>query len=156
MIEITCWAPTRQEAIAFMQAVAIATVDAKTGEIVPIAEVVIHPTRPDETIAIVDVPAVMDGMMVLKPATLVPGWHWNMKFHGSSAARLTKPTPEGGWLPEHDVFDRSLIRELVEQRTSLSPSWIASAEDKIPPGYAVNNVRAFDPALIATRANIWQ
>jgi len=37
-----------------------------------------------------------------------------------------------------------------------SPSWVASAEDKIPPGYAVNNVRAFDPALIATRANIWQ
>lgn len=154
MIEITAHAATREAAIAFLKAVNIADVD-ENGNIIPIAEVQIHPSRPEETIAIVKTPAVMDGMTVVTPAELVPGFHWNMRFYGSSEATLRKPEPEGGWLPEHDIFDRTYINELVAGRTGLIPNWVASAEDPVPPGYAAGQCRAFDPSLISTRANVW-
>lgn len=154
MIEITAHAVSREAAIAFLQAVNIATTDGH-GNIVPIAEVQIHPFRPNETITIVKTPAVMDGMTVVTPAELVQGFHFNLRFYGSSEATLRKPEPEGGWLPEHDTFDRTYINELVAGRTGLIPNWVASAEDPIPPGYEAGQCRAFDPALIATRANVW-
>ena len=70
MLEITAHATSRDAAIAFLQATRIATVD-EAGNIVPIAEVNIHPFRPNETIAIVKTPAVMNGMEVVTPAELV-------------------------------------------------------------------------------------
>lgn len=153
-LEITAHASTREAAIAFLHAVNIATTD-EAGNIVPIAEVNIHPSRPNETITIIKTPAVMDGMTVVTPAEIVPGWHFNMRFYGSSEATLRKPEPPGGWLPEHDLFDRTYINELVAGRTGIIPGWVADAEDAIPPGYQAGQCRAYDPALIATRANVW-
>ena len=138
-LEITAYAPTRESAIAFLTACNIAKADAN-GVIIPIADVHIHPFRPNEEISIPN----------------VPGWHWNMRFYGQSEITLRKPEPEGGWLPEHDVFDRTYIRELVQGRTGKIPGWVASADDPVPPGYQnSDSVRLYDPALIATRSNVW-
>jgi hypothetical protein len=138
MLEITFWAQSRAHAVAFLKAVNIADTDAD-GNLIPIAEVQIHPSRPNETIAI-------EG---------VEGWHGNMRFYGASEATLRKPEPEGGWQPEHDIFDRTWINELVAGRTGLIPEWQASADDPIPPWYEAGQCRAFDPALISSRSNVW-
>jgi len=152
MLEITAHAPTREAAISFLQAVNIATVD-EAGNIIPIAEVQI--TGLDGEWSVIKTPAVMDGMTVVTPAVMVPGVHWNMRFYGTSEATLRKPEPEGGWQPEHDLFDRTYINELVQGRTGMIPAWKASAEDVIPPGYEAGSCRAFDPAIISSRANVW-
>ena len=136
MLEITAAAVSREAAIALLQAVNIATVD-EQGNIVPIAEVQIT------------------GLSGEWSVPDVPGVHWNMRFYGTSEATLRKPEPEGGWLPEHDIFDKTYINELVAGRTGIIPNWTASAEDPIPPGYEAGQCRAFDPSLIATRANVW-
>jgi hypothetical protein len=154
MLEITAAATSREAAIAFLKAVNIADVDAQ-GNIVPIAEVQIHPSRPEERITIVTTPAVMDGMTVVTPAVVSNKFHWNMRFYGTSEATLRKPEPEGGWLPEHDIFDKTYINELVAGRTGMIPNWAGGASDPIPPGYEAGGCRAFDPSLIATRANVW-
>lgn len=138
MLEITFHATSRAAAVAFLKAVNIADTD-ETGNFIPISEVNIHPSRPEEDISI--------------PG--VEGWHGNMRFYGSSEATLRKPEPEGGWLPEHDIFDRTYINELVAGRTGSIPQWAGSADDPIPPGYEAGQCRAFDPALISTRSNFW-
>ena len=156
MLEITAHAPSRAAAIAFLKAVNIADVDAQ-GNIVPISDVNIHPFRPGETIAVIKTPAVIDPqtLAVITPAVMVDGFHWNMRFYGQSEITLRKPEPEGGWLPEHDIFDRTYINELVAGRTGLIPAWKASADDPVPPGYEAGQCRAFDPSLISTRRNCW-
>ena len=154
MLEITAHAASREAAIAFLKAVNIADVN-KDGNIVPIAEVQITGLNGEWTV--IKTPAVIDPktMQVITPAEIVPGVHWNMRFYGTSEATLRKPEPEGGWLPEHDIFDRTYINELVQGRTGMIPNWVASASDPVPPGYAAGNCRAFDPSLISTRANVW-
>ena len=154
MLEITFWSVNRAAAAAFLKAVNIADQDAD-GNFVPIAEVQIHPSRPDETITIVKTPAVMDGFDVVTPAEIAPGWHGNMRFYGTSEATLRKPEPEGGWPPGSDIFDMTYINELVQGRTGMIPNWAGGSEDPIPPGYEAGGCRAFDPSLISTRANIW-
>jgi hypothetical protein len=154
MLEITAAAVSREAAIAFLQAVNIATVD-DTGNIVPIAEVQIHPSRPNEEITIIKTPAVMDGMTVVTPAEIAPGFHWNMRFYGTSEATLRKPEPEGGWPPGSDIFDMTYINELVQDRTGMIPNWAGGSEDPIPPGYEAGGCRAFDPSLIGQRCNVW-
>lgn len=148
MLEITAWAASREAAIAFLQAVNIATED-EAGNIVPIAEVQITGLNGEWSVG----KMVGEGEeAVWQP---VPGVHWNMRFYGTSEATLRKPEPEGGWQPEHDLFDKTWINELVAGRTGIIPGWVADAEDVIPPGYQAGQCRAFDPALIATRANVW-
>jgi hypothetical protein len=191
MLEITAHAPTRAAAIAFLQAVNIATVTPD--------RTINHPERwtylvPDDdpeaepgdmlqevAYALADVPAnaadvvyspaydeVIPGGAIVPIAEVqitgldgewsvegVSGVHWNMRFYGTSEATLRKPEPQGGWLPEHDLFDRTYINELVAGRTGLIPAWKASAEDPVPPGYEAGQCRAFDPAIISTRANVW-
>lgn len=143
-IECTAWAPTREEAAAFLKSVGVAELDPETNELRPIAEVHIHPFRPTETLSVVD-----------SEGNEVSGWHFNLRFYGSSAETLTKVPPKEGWPPEADLFDRTYILELVEGRTGKIPGWVASAEDPVPPGYAVEKVRCFDPALVAQRRNVW-
>lgn len=136
MLEITAWAASREAAIQFLQAVNIATTD-EDGNIVTIAEVQITGLNGEWSI---------EG---------VEGEHWNMRFYGTSEATLRKPEPEGGWVHEDDIFDRTYINELVAGRTGMIPNWVASASDPVPPGYEAGQCRAFDPALIATRTNVW-
>jgi hypothetical protein len=155
MLEITFWAASRAHAVAFLKAVNICDTDPE-GNFVPIAEVQIHPSRPDENIAIIKTPAVMDGMTVVTPAEYMPGWHANLRFYGSSEQALIAGLPQTD-ADGHPLglFERSRILDLVEGRTGLIPQWQASAEDPIPPGYEAAQCRAFDPSLISTRANVW-
>ena len=155
MLEITAHAPTRAAAIAFLKAVNIADVD-EAGNIVPIAEVQITGLDGEWTGTRKTGNTVTDTFGNEVPAVeVVPGCHWNMRFYGTSEATLRKPEPQGGWLPEHDLFDRTYINELVQGRTGMIPAWKASAEDVIPPGYEAGSCRAFDPAIISSRANVW-
>lgn len=144
IIECAAWAPTREEAAAFLESVAVAELDPETQGLRPIAEVHIHPFRPTETLSVVD-----------SEGNIIPGWHFNLRFYGSSAEILSKSEPEGGWPDDADIFDKTYILELVEGRTGEIPGWVASAEDPVPPGYVAGSCRAFDPNLIATRSNVW-
>jgi hypothetical protein len=168
-IIVTAWAPTRAEAIQFLTACNIARAANEqeiargipAGTIVPIADVAIYPSRPGETLTVTKVPAVMDGNKVVTPAVVAPGWHFDLMFYdppnrAGSATTLTKPTPEGGWPEGSTLFDKTYIRELVAQRTNTIPGWVdPTPDDPVPAGYAVNNVRAFDPATINRRAHGW-
>lgn len=136
-IEVTAWSHDRTAAVAFLKAMNIADVDAD-GNIIPIADVQIHPSRPDEAISI-------EG---------VDGFHFNLRFYGSSAATLTKPTPPGGWPENATLFDKTFINDLVAGRLGEIPQWVED-ETAIPNGYEAGQCRAFDPATISTRANVW-
>ena len=153
---VTCHAATRAEAVAFLEAVQIAAPD-ENGDLVSIADAMIHPFRANEALTVTRKTGqqVQDEFGNLVDETeIVPGHHFNIWFYGDSLETLTKPEPEGGWLPEHDLFDRYYILELVEGRTGQIPGWQADANDPVPPGYAVGTVRAFDPALISSPSNV--
>jgi hypothetical protein len=127
-----------------LEAINVARYDAEAQFLVPISDVHVYPSRDTECLSVTD-----------KDGNEVPGFHFDLEFYGGSAVTLTKPTPEGGWPDDADLFDRTYINELVAGRLGEIPGWVASAGDPVPPGYAVNNVRAFDPALIATRQHGW-
>lgn len=77
---------------------------------------------------------------------------WNFWYYGDSAATLMKPEPEGGWLPEHDLFDRTHLLDMVDARTGIAMEWAAFVgEDGEPPGFVTpTGIRLYDPALIAS------
>jgi len=150
MIDVTAWAPTRDLAIAFLRAAQIADVDGQ-GDIIPVAEVIIHPTKQGENIIIEATPAVLDAEGdIITPATIVPGFHFNLRFYGSSEATLTAGLPQTG-----GVFERTRILQLVAVRTGGIPSW-QETKPPVPPGYETpEGVRAFDPDTIKTRRNVF-
>lgn len=151
MIDVTAWAPTREAAIAFLEATSIARLDAATGNIQPIADVIIHPFRANETIAVEATPAVRDAHgNIIAPAVLVDGFHFNLRFFGGSEATLTAGLPQTGGL-----FERTRILQLVHIRTGDAPAW-QETKPPIPPGYETpEGVRAFDPETIKTRRNVF-
>lgn len=151
MIDVTAWAPTRESAIAFLEAINVATLNAETGDIEPIADVIIHPFRASETITVDAAPAVLDDQgNVVTPAVLVDGFHFNLRFYGSSEATLTAGLPQTGGL-----FERTRILQLVTGRTGNAPAW-QETKPPIPPGYETpEGVRAFDPATIKARRNVF-
>jgi hypothetical protein len=126
-ILVNASAPSREIALATMAALGIA--DVSSGEPVPLVQV--H---------IAEVPH--DGTRSL----------WNFWYHSTSAETLTKPTPEGGWPPEADLFERTYLLEMVDQRTGIAMEWAAFVgTDGEPPGYETpSGVRLYDPALIAS------
>lgn len=77
---------------------------------------------------------------------------WNFWYHGASAEALLKPEPEGGWPPEADLFDRTHLLDMIDQRTGIAMEWAAFVGvDGEPPGYETpSGVRLYDPALIAS------
>jgi len=76
---------------------------------------------------------------------------WNFWYYGDSAEALSKPEPEGGWQPEHGLFERTYLLELIDQRTGIAPQWVALSGDRIPPGYEMpDGCRLYDPELIAS------
>lgn len=77
---------------------------------------------------------------------------WNLWYYGDSAQALMKPEPEVGWLPEHDLFDRTYILEMVDGRTGIAMEWTPIVgEVGEPPGFETpTGVRLYDPALIAS------
>lgn len=156
MLEVTAWAPDRDKAVAFLKAVNIADVD-EQGRIIPIADVQITGLDGEWTVTRKTGNMVTDPMGNEVPETVVvPGCHWNMRFYGSSEATLRKPEPEGGWPQNATLFDKTYINELVAGRTGLIPQWVQPGpDDPVPAGYAAGSCRAFDPATISSRANVW-
>lgn len=161
MIDCTAWATDRATAVAFLQSINVATVDADNN-IVPIAECQIHPSRADEDLIIVGTPATFnpDGT-ILTPATTVPGWHFNIRFYGTSEATLTAglaQTDANG--AQLGLFERTHILDLVNARTGEVPQWSAT-HAPVAPGYECPVVstggvaRAFDPATLLNRRNVW-
>jgi hypothetical protein len=126
-ILVNASAPDRATALATMAALGIA--DVSNGEPVPLVQV--H---------IAEVPH--GGTRSL----------WNFWYHSESAETLSKPTPEGGWPPEADLFDRTYLLEMVDQRTGIAMEWAAFVgTDGEPPGYETpTGVRLYDPSLIAS------
>ena len=146
-IFVTAAAPDRAKALAMMAALGVA--DVSSGEPVPIVQVTIAETPP-----IVAAPAVLDESGdVLTPATYKPRSFWNFWYYGDSAEALKKPEPEGGWLPGQWLFERTNLLEMIDQRTGISPQWVALNGDQVPPGYEMpDGCRLYDPAQIATPA----
>jgi hypothetical protein len=126
-ILVNASAPNRAIALATMAALGIA--DVSSGEPVPLVHV--H---------IAEVPH--SGTRSL----------WNFWYHSSSADTLTKPTPEGGWPPEADLFERTNLLDMIDARTGIAMEWAAFVgTDGEPPGYETpTGVRLYDPALIAS------
>jgi len=134
MIDVTAWAPTREAAVAFLEAADIAKLDADTGDITPIAEVIIHPFRANESIDVAG----------------VDGFHFNLRFYGSSEATLTAGLPQTGGL-----FERTRILQLVQVRTGEAPVWQETLPPILPGYETPEGVRAFDPATIKARRNVF-
>lgn len=151
MIDVTAWAPTREAAVAFLEVAQIAKLDPETGDIMPIAEVIIHPFRASESITIEATPAVLDADgSIITPAVLVEGFLFNLRFYGSSEATLTAGLPQTGGL-----FERTRILQLVAARTGAAPAW-RETQPPVPPGYeTAGGVRAFDPDTIKSRRNVF-
>jgi len=151
----TGWGPTREAAIAFFEACLIAVQDAITGHLIPVADVVIHPSNALEQITVTKI---VDGQEVT-----VPGWHFNLKFYGNSAYTLTAGLAQSD---EHGnqlgLFERTRILGLVAARVA-APSWVEVTIDGVPAGYAIDapgeafhGVRCFDPVTIQNRVNVFQ
>jgi hypothetical protein len=152
-IDVTAWAADRATGIATLQALGIADVDAN-GDIIPLVSAHIHPARAAEDIAI--------------PGA--PGWHVNIRYHSQTALNLLAEEPYEivetemgpqrrylGWGPEHGLFERTTILDMIDQRTGQAPVWYALEEIPQPPGYqmAGGAVRLYDPALISSQSCVW-
>jgi hypothetical protein len=139
-IDVTAWAADRATGIATLQALGIADVD-EAGDIIPLVSAHIHPARASEDIAI--------------PGA--PGWHVNIRYYGATALNLLAEVPEGGWTEADGLFERTLILDLIDQRTGQAPQWYALEEIPQPPGYqmAGGAVRLYDPALISSQSCVW-
>jgi hypothetical protein len=139
-IDVTCWAVNRATGIATLQALGIADV-AENGDIIPLVSAHIHPARASEDIAI--------------PG--VGGWHVNIRYYGQTALNLLAEAPEGGFTEADGLFERTLILDLIDQRTGQAPQWYALESIPQPPGYqmAGGAVRLYDPALISSQSCVW-
>ena len=126
-ILVNASAPNRSTALATMAALGIA--DVSSGDPVPLVNVTIAEVPHGGTRSL-----------------------WNFWYHGESAEALTPPEPEGGWLPEHDLFDRTHLLDMIDARTGIAMEWAAFVgTDGEPPGYETpTGVRLYDPALIAS------
>lgn len=151
-IEVTAWAPDQATAQAFMVEVGIAEI--VDGEFVPSLVGNI-----DEIGPIVKVPAETDADgNIVTPAVVIAGHHVNVRFAGESADALTDGLPQtdgdGNLL---SLFERTHILDMVSQRTGQPMTWEPLALDGVPPGYVnAAGVRLFDPAVINSRARVWQ
>ncbi len=132
IIECTAHAPSRAVGLAFMQACGIG--EERDGVIAPLIEVQITSTD--------------DGWQVAGKE----GWFVNVRYYGATAEALTAGLDQSA----ADLFERTRILDIVDQRTGEPMTWVALSEDPVPPGYQnADGVRLYDPALISTRANVW-
>jgi hypothetical protein len=168
-IDVTAWAADRATGIATLQALGIADVDAN-GDIVPLVQAHIHPFRASEQVTCIKVPAVYENGVLVTPAEIVPGWHVNIRYYGATALNLLAEEPyeivEGpmgparrylGWTEADSLFERTLILDMIDQRTGQAPVWYALEEIPQPPGYqmAGGAVRLYDPALISSQSCVF-
>lgn len=101
---------------------------------------------------VVKTPAVMDGMTVVTPAVLVPGWHTNVRVYGSLAAQFTAGLPQtdaqGALLP---LFTRTRAAQVF----GLSPQ-AADPDTKFPAGMRNSTgVTYCDVTEFKSPSNVW-
>lgn len=143
-LQVTAYAPDRATALSFMQAVGIAhEVDGKVCLLV------------EGRITTSDDWPVGKWEGEGETAVFIPrsGWFCNVEYAGATAEALM----QGGNPESADLFERAPgLLAITEARTGEPMSWVALSDDPIPPGYQNSDgVRLYDPALIATRANVW-
>lgn len=101
---------------------------------------------------VVKTPAVMDGMKIVTPAVLVPGWHANVRVYGALAQEFTYTLPQtdadGNLLP---LFQRTWAAEvfgLTDQPANKDTKFPAGMQDK-------NGVTYCDVADFKSPSNVW-
>jgi hypothetical protein len=101
---------------------------------------------------VVKTPAVMDGMTVVTPAVMVPGWHCNVRVYGQLEAEFTyglAQTDANGDVK--DIFDRTWAAEvftLTEQA--------ADPVTGFPAGYRNSQgVTYTDARNFSSPSNVW-
>lgn len=132
MITVLAYAPTKQIGLAFIAAVGVA--EEQNNALIPTVQARI--TTSDDW-----------------PCAGKLGWYVNVSYHGDSALALT----QGGDPSSPDLFERAPgLLAITEARTGEPMIWTALSDDPVPPGYENSDgVRLYDPALIATPANVW-
>jgi hypothetical protein len=101
---------------------------------------------------VVKTPAVMDGMTVVTPAVMVPGWHINARVFGTLAQQFIyglKQTDEDGHLL--DIFDRTWAAEVFQ--LTEQP---ANAVTGFPAGWRnTSGVTYTDARNFSSPSNVW-
>ena len=156
MIEILGWATSRNVARQFLETCEIATWDATNQVMVPRQDIQLHPFRSAEDITVVKVPAVMDGMTVITPAVIAPGFHFNLRIYGQLEETLKEANPV-----DENYWNKLKLKDYINTKLGSSGS-LANKEvtgAKLPSGYewsvGPNKVRLYDGALVNLRANVW-
>lgn len=154
MFEILVYCPTRELFVQGMTTTqlpdgrTLATLD-DNGNLMPVEGV-----QMDEIGPITKTPPVYDqDMQLVTPAVMIDGHHVNFRVYGELAKMLTHGLPQtdydGTLLP---LFQRTRILTLIPNLV-----WVPITEEGVPEGYeGPNQVRLFDPALVANRARVWQ
>lgn len=139
-IDLMVWAPTREQFIAGMVQNRLATFE--DGVLLPTDGVQI-----DEIGPICKTPAVLDEEGdVLEPAVMVGGWHANLRAYGEFAAQVSYGLPQDG-----DVFQRTHLLQLVPDLELTE-----ATQKGVPAGHSgPNEVRLFDPSVVAIPARVW-
>ena len=132
MIDVLAYAPTRAIGLAFIASVGVA--EMRDGVLFPLVQAQI--TTSDNW-----------------NCAGRPGWYVNVRYYGDTALALLN----GGDPNSADLFERAPgLLAITEARTGEPMMWTALSDDPVPPGYENSDgVRLYDPALIATPANVW-
>ncbi len=157
MIEILCWAPTRQAFVAGMTTTKIPLPGVPIGQQPSLATVdngVLTPEpglHIDEIGPITKVPPGLDGNgNVTTPPVVVGGFHANLLVSEPLLSFITADLPqtdaEGNRL---GLFERTHILTMI-------PGLQQTAKDDKPAGYTGRSgVRMFDPAAVTQRHRVW-
>ena len=154
-IHVTCWALSKAHAEAILTGLGI--IEVQDGVWQPLVDAAIAPCS---------VPYLTGNMITDEfgnerpEEALRDGFHFDIIYRGQTALNLLRPLPldaDGNpvpWPESADLFDKTLILEMVEARTGVAPSWVVT-NPPVPPGYEAGGVRVFDPALISSRSHGW-
>ena len=156
MIEILGWATSRNIARQFLETCNIAHWDADSSTMIPHKDVQLHPFRASEEITVVTTPAVMNGDIVVTPAVIAPGYHFNIRIFGELEETLRENNPQGETLWNKLKLKNHIDTKLGSAAT-LRNKEVTGA--RLPGGYewtvGANKVRLYDAAIVNSRANVW-
>lgn len=158
MIEVLGWATSRTVARQFLQTCDIATWDATRQEMVPRADVALHPFRATETISVMR----PTGATVTDPfgnqvpeMVAVAGFHFNLLIYGQLEETLKAAAPG------EEYWSRLKLKNYIDNKLGTAGA-LQNKEvtgKKLPGGYewsiGPNKVRLYDGALVNARRNVW-